>query len=89
MNTKHPCNWSLHSFLTAGDDYVAMTTPLSIATSPAERCVNISTLPDEVTEGSETFSVSLSTNDRAVVFGSPNASVVITDQSAGMCREVT
>ena len=71
---------------TEGTDYTENTTPFSFTgTAGEERTFTVSTIEDEVVEGEETFTVSLSVSDApaGVTAGSP-ATGTITDDDGGL-----
>ena len=49
------------------------------STDSSMECVNITILDDDAFEGDQTFTVSISTSDLSVMFGTNTMSVTITD----------
>ena len=67
----------------APDDYAAVSSqPVTFSSVPDEICILISISDDEVVEETESFIVSLDSEDPAVQLTLPNASVTIVDRSS-------
>ena len=70
---------------TAPDDYTAVSSqPVTFSSAPDQICITISISDDEVVEETESFTVTLVTEDPAVLIIQPFASVTIID-STGKC----
>ena len=61
----------------AQSDYTALTQMLAFSSGTLRVCVSITLVGDNSNENSETFSVSLTTSDRAVVLGRNFTTVTI------------
>ena len=68
---------------TAPGDYVAISSlPVTFSSTPSVLCTPISVLNDVVVENTESFTVSLVSEDAAVQLTQPLANVVINDSSS-------
>lgn len=67
----------------AGADYSARSLTLNFDEDTAEVCVNITIETDNTIEDNETFTVSLSTQDNAVMFLENAMNFTIVDNSTG------
>ena len=84
MFTSSPYLW-LSTLYTAPEDYTAISSqPVTFSSAPDQMCIPISISDDEVVEETESFAVTLVTEDPAVLIIQPFASVTIID-STGKC----
>ena len=71
---------------TSGDvDYVSTSVTLTFDESSTRVCSDISITPDDIYEGDETFSVTLTTGDGDVTLEPDSGVVTITDDDGGIC----
>ena len=74
----------------SGDvDYVSTSVTLTFDQSNTRACGDISITPDDIYEGDETFSVTLTTGDEDVTLEPDGGVVTITDNDGGLncvCR---
>ena len=75
-------------FLLLGDDYEDITgSALILSPSQNSSCVGIEIHADSAIENAETFLVTLSSSDEAVVLTEDSVVVMITDTTTGLYRE--
>ena len=68
-------------------DYIPIDQPLEFSTAPAQMCVEITITPDAVVETDETFSVSLSSSDPAVVIVTNTTVTIVDDNDSKFIQE--
>ena len=81
---RSECNCD--TITTSGDvDYVSTSVTLTFDESSTRACSDISITPDDIYEGDETFSVTLTTGDGDVTLEPDSGVVTITDDDGGIC----
>ena len=82
-----PFTQSLFAFISEGADYTMVNSVLTLNASGDPACVDVATTGDDVLENDETFFVSLTSADSAVMFSASTATVVISND--GKCLKLS
>ena len=72
------------AFLSEGDDYTMVNSVLTLNAAVGSACVEVATTEDDVLENDETFSISLTAADSAVMFGASMSTVVISNDGKSL-----
>ena len=81
------CCSCLSFFLPAPSDYISVTMDLTFNADNTNQTVMISIVGDNEVEGTESFTVSLTTGDSAVTLGQSNTTVNIDDSNSKFLHE--